>query len=179
VVDDGYSDEPWEEAEEASEQPPGRARWIRRIALVVAVAVAGVPLWNVVVGAGPRFADNGLEVCTFDYCRVEDLVDRAGLRMEMAALSEDRLGDHEAAAFVDQLTTVLGAGPVAVEVLDDLPGDIGGRYLPDERVIQVRRPATRWILIHEAAHTVGSGHGADFEEALIELAHWTAGRSFD
>lgn len=153
-----------------------RRRRLRRIALVVAVAVAAVPLWNVVDAMSPQFADNGLEVCTFDYCQVEEIVEDAGYRLAMARLSEERLSDAEAQVFVDRLTPVVGAPPVTVRVLDDLPGDIGGRYLAGERLIQVRRPATGWILIHEVAHAVAPGHGDDFEAALLDLVEWVEGR---
>lgn len=171
--DEWGADEDW--------PPPGdtaRNRWIRRIAWIVAVAVAAVPIWNIVGGSTPRFADNGLEVCTFDYCAVEEVVDDAGYRLTMARLSEERLDDEQAQDFADRLAGVVSAPPVVVEVFDDLPGDIGGRYLPEERVIQVRRPATRWIVIHEVAHTVGSGHGSDFEGALLTMIEWVEERRF-
>lgn len=178
-MDDADDERTWDEDDD---WPPAgdsrRRRWIRRIAWVAAVAVATIPFWNVIGGSTARYADNGLEVCTFDYCVVEEAVDEAGHRITMARLSEERLDDRQAQDFADRLREVVDGPPVTVEVVDNLPGDIGGRYLGEERVIEVRRPATRWIVIHEVAHSVGAGHGSDFEDALITLVEWVSERTF-
>lgn len=165
--DDDTGDVPDPDDEVAG--PPSWRRWL---AVVTALAVLAVPAWNVVDGLQPQFADNGLEVCSFDYCQVEELVDDAGLGLVMARLTQERLGDDEAQAYADRLGDVVGGPAVTVEVLDTVPGDIGGRYIADQLLIQVERPATRWIVIHEVAHTVGDDHGPVFEQALLRLARW-------
>ena len=67
------------------------------------------------------------------------------------------------------MVDVVGGPDVQATVVDDLPGDLGGRYSPAARTIEIDRPATLWLIAHEVAHSVSSGHGEEFQQALIQL----------
>lgn len=145
--------------------------WGWRIAgLITALSMLALPLWNFIQGSSPQIADNGLEVCSYDYCVVEQEVRDAGLGEVMIRQSGVIVPDREVQSYVDAFSSVIGGPPVVAEVVDDLPGDLGGRYSPSDRLIQIDRPATVWIIAHEVAHSVGSGHDRDFVDALLELA---------
>lgn len=163
--------DPFEEDDDVDEPARRRLGWGWRIAgIVTALAMLVLPLWNVVRGATPQVADNGLEVCSFDYCVVEEQVRAAGFGDVMIRQSGVIVPDAEVQSYVDAFSDVVDGPPVTAEVVDDLPGELGGRYITSDRVIQIDRPATVWIIAHEVAHSVGSGHDDDFMDALLELA---------
>ena len=164
--------DPFEEEEGVDDQVTRRRLgWGWRVAgIVTALAMLVLPLWNVVQATSPQVADNGLEVCAFDYCIVEEQVREAGYAEVMIRQSGEIVPDREVQSYVDAFTDVVGGPPLTAEVVDDLPGELGGRYTPADRHIQIDRPATVWIIAHEVAHSVGSGHDDDFIQALLELA---------
>lgn len=181
VIEDQYSDDyPFEEWEdgwdlededlEPIEPPPWRKPLLIGVAALTALAMAIVPLYNVFFGR--TVADNGLEVCGFDYCVVVEAVRDAGLDLTMSRLANTFLDDGETRDLVDAATDYLGLAPVGLEVVDDLEGRLGGVYDPAERMIRIERPARAWIVLHEVAHVEESGHDEDFQSVLIELARW-------
>ncbi|MGH3649831.1 MAG: hypothetical protein ACRDU9_03910 [Acidimicrobiia bacterium] len=166
------------EADESPETVPPPA-WRRPllvgVAALTATAMALVPLYNLI--GGRSVADNGLEVCGFDYCVVQEAVREARLDLTMSRLANTFLDDTEAGDLADELTDHLGVGPVEVEVVDDLVGRLGGVYDPETRKISIERPARAWTVLHEVAHVVESGHGADFHRLVIDLATWIEGEN--
>jgi hypothetical protein len=88
----------------------------------------------------------------------------------MSRLSNTLLDDTEAGDLADELTEHLGVGRVEVEVVDDLEGHIGGVYDVETRTISIERPARAWTVLHEVAHVLEPGHGADFQRVVIDLA---------
>jgi hypothetical protein len=169
VLDDARGFDPTDEEELDDELPPGRRAWQLWLVAAVAVAILAVPVWGTIARNAPQIADNGLQVCSYDYCDVEAAVDAAGHTLDMARLSGVFLEPKEAQSYADALTDHLGESAVRVEVVRDLPGSVAGRYDYSARLIQVTAPATAWIIVHEVAHTVASGHGPEFEEAITEL----------
>lgn len=164
--EDGFGDED----EDLEPEVPFRRRTIAVvIATVVALAMAAVPLWNVIDRGSPPVADNGLEICGWDYCRVQDRVREAGLDREMSALANTFLADGEAEAYAHELVEWLGEDPVRVRVVDRLEGRIAGQYESGSRTIWLERPVRAWIVLHEAAHTVAPGHSEEFVGALRRL----------
>ena len=148
-----------------------RLGWGWRIAgVVTALSMLTLPVWNFIQGSSPQIADNGLEVCSFDYCVIEEQVRNAGLGDVMIRQSGVIVPDREVQSYVDAFSDVIDGPAITAEVVDDLPGELGGRYTPSDRLIQIDRPATVWIIAHEVAHSVGSGHEQDFVDALLELA---------
>jgi hypothetical protein len=167
------------DSSEADEDWPldhGSPRWRRplivSVAVLTVVALALVPLYNLIDRGRPEIADNGLEVCGFDYCVVQDVVIAAGLDLAMSRLSTTYMSDDQAESLAANLLTHLGQGGVEFEMVDRLGGDIAGQYSPGERLIQVERPATAWIVIHEVAHVGTEAHGEAFRERLLELITW-------
>lgn len=163
--------------EELPEDVPARRRlgWGWRIAgFVTALSMLALPVWNVIQGSSPQIADNGLEVCSFDYCVIEEQVRDAGFGEVMIRQSGVIVPDRDVQSYVDAFSAVIDGPPITAEVVDDLPGDLGGRYTPSDRLIQIDRPATVWIIVHEVAHSVGAGHDRDFVDALLELADHVA-----
>ncbi|MEX2654610.1 MAG: hypothetical protein WD532_06205 [Acidimicrobiia bacterium] len=159
------------------EAPPGQPRWRRRaitaIGVLVAVAMLASPVWNIVDGVTPQVSESGLELCGFDYCVVQDAVRAAGYDLTMSRLTNTFLDEADAQTLADFLVNHLGVSPVTVEVVDRIEGRIAGQYDPSTRHILLERPARAWIVLHEVAHTVASGHGSEFQATLIELtAHW-------
>lgn len=157
-------------------EPIEPSRW-RRIALMVvaavtALAIAAVPIYNLVEARDRPIADNGLEVCGFDYCVIQDMVTAAGLGDTMSRLALTFLNDTEAEQFASDLLAHLGREPVDFEIVDRLDGDISGEYSPDTETIRIERPARAWIVVHEVAHVGTDGHGDEFREALLDLAAW-------
>jgi hypothetical protein len=152
-------------------EPPRWRSWvIRSVALLAALALAAVPLGNYLAGDDPPVADNGLEICRFDYCAVEETMADMGLELEMIRLHGTILGDDDTAALVDRLIDVVGADPVEVRVVDDLEGRLGGVYMPASRLILIERPSNAWVVAHEVAHVIESGHGDEFRNVLADLA---------
>ena len=166
----------WAEIEAAwlaeDDEPADAPRWRRSVLVVVAavvvLAMALVPLSNVLTG--PPTADNGLEICGFDYCVVQEAMRSAGLEPVVARLSNTFLEDSEAVGLAEDLLHQVGATDVRVVVLERLGGRIGGIFDPSARVIYLERPIRAWTVYHEVAHSMSSGHGADFNAALADLA---------
>jgi hypothetical protein len=156
-------------------EPPRWRRWLLAVvASIVVLGMAAVPIYNVVNGAQPDIADNGLEVCGFDYCVVQDAVRAEGLDLTMSALANTYLNDEQTAELTAAALVFLGEDPVAVEVVDRLDRQIAGQYVPETRTILIERPSRAWIVLHEAAHVGTLGHGEEFQETLIDLAVWLA-----
>lgn len=166
----------WDSEEDDFEGPP-QPRWRRRlivgVAILTAIALALVPLYNLLDRGEPYVADNGLEVCGYDYCTIQDAVRDAGLDLEMSRLSNLILGDDAAVALAEDLTSYIGVDDVGLTVVDRLGGRLGGVYDPTNRSIVIERPANAWVVVHEVAHSVAAGHGAEFQEVLIDLVAWT------
>lgn len=174
AVTDLWDDDEW--LDEEYEEPPTQPRWRRRAIMVVGVIVAltmlAGPVWNIIDRATPQVSDSGLELCGFDYCIVQESVRAAGLDLTMSRLANTFLDEADSQAFADALVSYLGEEPVTVEVVDRIDRRIAGQYDPATRHILLERPARAWIVVHEVAHTVASGHGEDFQEVMIELASW-------
>jgi hypothetical protein len=181
VIEDQHSDdhpfEEWEDGWDVEEEdlepiqpPPWRKPLLIAVAALTAVAMAIVPLYNVFFAR--TVADNGLEVCGFDYCVVVDAVREAGLDLTMSRLSNTFLDDAETRDLLDAATDYLGVAPVGLEVVDELEGRLGGVYDRASRMIRIERPARAWTVLHEVAHVEESGHDEDFQRVLIELAQW-------
>ena len=155
-----------------------RLGWkVRVVALAAAMSMLAIPLYNVIDGASPQIADNGLEVCRIDYCLIEERVRSAGLGDVMVGMAASVVPDPEVQSFVDVMVIVVGGPDITASVVDELPGDLGGRYSPATRRIEIDRPATVWLIAHEVAHSVSTGHGEEFQETLIELAEFFESRS--
>ncbi len=181
MIEDHHGEEPpfedwlgeWD-AHDDEHGPPDPPPWRKPVlivtAAVTALAVALVPLYNVFFAR--NVADNGLEVCGFDYCVVVEAVTDAGLDLTMSRLSTAFLDDAAAAELTDAAIDHLDVAPVGLEIVDDLEGRLGGLYDPATREIRIERPARAWTVLHEVAHTRESGHGEDFQRVLIQLARW-------
>lgn len=174
VVTDLWDDDGW--LDEAYEEPPTQPRWRRRaitaVGVIVALTMLAGPVWNIIDRATPQVSDSGLELCGFDYCIVQEAVREAGLDLTMSRLANTFLDEADSQTFADVLISRLGEDPVTVEVVDRIDRRIAGQYDPTTRHILLERPARAWIVVHEVAHTVAPGHGADFQEVMIELARW-------
>ena len=172
-VPDGFPFDDWDDDEDLEGDEPAPA-WRRPliigVSVVTALALALVPLYNVIFAR--TIADNGLEVCGFDYCVVQEAVRDAGLELTMSALANTFLDEEEARAFARDLTDYLGIEAVGLRVVPDLDGRIGGVYDPTTRSISIESPARSWTVLHEVAHAVETGHGEAFRDLVIELARW-------
>ena len=133
------------------------------------------PIYNLINAGVVPLAENGLEVCGFDYCIVQDGVREAGLDLVMSRFANIHLDDESAVALADVLIEHLGAEPVTVTVVNHLDGQIEGQYSPATRTILVERPVRAWTILHEVAHISNPGHGDDFQQALVELSSWLDG----
>jgi hypothetical protein len=160
-----------EDAEELT-PPAWRRPVIIGVALVTAIAMAAVPLYNLVGANRQTVADNGLEVCGFDYCIVQDEVRTAGLDLAMSRFSNVLLDDEGASRLSDLLVDYLNIQAVSVVVVDRLEGRVGGLYDPPTRTIFIERPVRAWTVLHEVAHAVASGHGEDFLAAVLDMTEW-------
>lgn len=174
VYDDPFFDELGFETEFEDEEPrepispPWRRPLLIAVAAITALAMALVPLYNLINGSRP-VADNGLEVCGFDYCIVQDAARAAGIGDTMSALANTFLSDQEAVRLAGRLLDRIGESDVSFVIVERLEGDIKGQYDPSTRTIFVERPVRAWIVVHEVAHAEAPGHGEEFQEALIEL----------
>jgi hypothetical protein len=166
--DDDLDDDEYLEDEYPA--PAWRRPLIVGVSVVTALALALIPLYNVLFAR--TTADNGLEVCGFDYCVVQEAVRAAGLDLTMSAMANTFLDEQEARALAGEMTDFLGIEPVGLRVVADLDGRIGGLYDPTNRSISIESPARAWTVLHEVAHAVETGHGEAFEEVVIELAAW-------
>lgn len=191
MIGDGYAEgtpfeeeiEGWEldeeewELDEEETGPPGGPPWRKSLlivtAAVTAIAMGLVPLYNVFFSR--TLAENGLEVCGFDYCVVVDAVREAGLDTTLGWLGNRLLDDDEAAELALAAARHLGVAPPRLEVVDDLEGRLGGVYEPSADLIRIERPVRAWTVLHEVAHIRASGHGGDFQRLLIDLARWADG----
>lgn len=176
TFDDSFFEEYDFPPEEDDDTEP-LAPWWRRplligVAALTAAAMLLVPIYNVIQGR--QLADNGLEVCGFDYCVVQDAAIAAGLNEEMSRLANTFLSDAEATELASVLLDRIGERDVSFVVVDQLEGDIKGQFDPTSRTIFVERPVRAWLVVHEVAHAEASGHGEDFQNALIELTEWLA-----
>ena len=170
MYDDEWTDRGVEDVDdEAFETPFRRRRIAIVVAALVALAMAAVPLWNVIDRGAPPVADSGLEICGWDYCRVQDRIRGIGLGEEMSALAHTFLTDGEAEAYAHDLVEWLGQDPVRVRIVDRLDGRIAGQFSSSTRTIRLERPVRAWIVVHEVAHTVAGGHAESFVEALRSL----------
>jgi len=182
--DSPFDDEPffdeadlaeWEFEDDEGEEltpPAWRRPAIIGVALLTVVAMALVPMYNLINGGQRTVADNGLEVCGFDYCVVQDEVRASGLDLAMSRFSTFYLDDDAATRLADLLVDYLGVQSVSTVVLDNLDGRREGQYDPTTRTILIERPARAWTVLHEVTHTVAPGHGADFSAALVDLTAW-------
>lgn len=157
------------EADEPVESPWWRRWVIGLVALVVALSLAGLQLQAVIGRGAPPVADNGLEVCGFDYCVVQDAIRERGLGLEMARLASVYLDEAQATILADDLARGLRVPPVEVQVADRLDGRTAGQYSPSTRTIYLEPPIRAWIVYHEVAHTIAGGHDGDFVDALVRL----------
>ncbi|MFV1960400.1 MAG: hypothetical protein ACC658_01075 [Acidimicrobiia bacterium] len=176
MVHDESVFEDWDVGE-GSFEPLEVSRWRRRLIIAVAVltviAMALVPLYNL-IDRDPPVADNGLELCGFDYCIVQEGVRFAGLDQAMSRLANTYLTDEEAEQLAGDLVSRLGASPVAFVVVDRLEARLKGKYDQSTKTIFVERPVQAWIVLHEVAHTVSHGHEEEFQEVVIDLIRWLA-----
>ncbi len=150
--------------------PAWRRRLLFWVAMVTVVGMASVPIYNVLQSR--TVAANGLEVCGFDYCVVQEAMTEAGLDGTMSRLANTVLTEDEAYAFALDLTTYLQIQPVGLEVVPRLDGELGGFYDPTTRSITIERPASAWTVLHEVAHAESSGHGASFLVTVEKLIRW-------
>lgn len=167
-AEDFFGEDFDEEIEPAS--PTWRRPVLIAVAAITAAAMIIVPMYNVFFAAS--VADNGLEVCGFDYCVVQEGVREAGLDLTMSRLSNTLLDQSEARALAHALTDYLGIQRVGLVVVDDLDGRLGGVYDRSERLVSIERPARAWTVLHEVAHAVEPGHGREFQEVVIDLASY-------
>jgi hypothetical protein len=167
------ADEFWIEVDSEFEEPVEAPVWrrglIMSIAALAVVALAGSQLWNLVDRGAPPIADNGLEICGFDYCVVQDAIRAEGLGAEMTRLASIYVSLDDARALATALTEEMGEDPVTVEMVDRLDGRTAGQYSSSARTIWLERPARAWIVLHEAAHIREGGHGDRFVAVLAEL----------
>lgn len=172
--DDEFQFDEWDLDEEDIEPIP-RPSWRRplliAVAAITALAMAIVPLYNVFFSR--PVADNGLEICGFDYCVVQDAVRAAGFDVTMSWLSNTYLEEEQARSMADDLTVYLDVEPIGLQVVDDLDGRLGGVYDPAARTISIESPARAWTVLHEVAHSVENGHGEEFQDVVINLASYT------
>lgn len=168
--EDFFEDEDSFEDEIEPAPPTWRRPVLIAVATLTAAAMIIVPLYNVFFAAS--VADNGLEVCGFDYCMVQEGVREAGLDLTMSRLSNTFLDQEEARALASELTDYLGVPRVGLVVVDDLDGRLGGIYDRSERLVSIERPARAWTVLHEVAHAVETGHGREFQEVVIDLASY-------
>lgn len=164
----------WDDSEDEELIPAWRRPLLVAVAIVTALALASVPIYNVLFAGS--VADNGLEVCGFDYCVVQEAVRDAGLESTMSALAHTFLDEAEARTFADELTDHLGVDRVGLVVVTRLEGRLGGVYEPSTRSISIESPARAWTVLHEVAHAVQSGHGEAFQSVVIDLAAWSETR---
>lgn len=171
--------EPWDELDVTPDEPVQAPAWRRRVivavAAIAAAALLGTQAWNLIARGAPPVAENGLEICGFDYCTVQEAIRAGGLGREMARLASSYVGEAEARALAAQLTDELGVGSVEVVIVGRLDGLTAGQYSPGTRTISLEAPVRAWIVYHEVAHTVAGGHGDDFVGVLEQLVRSTMG----
>jgi hypothetical protein len=182
VIDPDHHDEElfedWDLSEEDFEPlapPPWRKPLLIAVAALTAIAMAVVPLYSVF--SGRSVADNGLEICGFDYCVIQDAMRETGVDLIMSNLANSFLDDDAARALAIDAADYLDIGPVDLRVVDDLEGRLGGVYDPATRTILIERPARAWTVLHEVAHAVETGHAKAYQDTLADLARWADDRT--
>ncbi len=165
IDDDEFGPEPYEPIE----PNPTRRLILVSVAAITALALAALPVYNLLNARERPIADNGLEICGFDYCIVQEAVIAAGLNETMSRLANTFLSEEEASVFFSELLLLAGESNVELVLVDRLDGRISGEYSPDTRTVRVERPARAWIILHEVAHLMETGHDSDFQQALIGL----------
>jgi hypothetical protein len=176
VIEPGSHDELFEEWDLSEEDfeplspPPWRKPLLIVVASLTAIAIAVVPLYNVIFSRS--VAENGLEICGFDYCVVQDAMLDAGVDLIMSRLSNTFLDEGEARTLADEAADYLDIAPVGLQVVDDLERRLGGVYDSDTRSILIEQPARAWTVLHEVAHAVEPGHTEAYQEVLADLARW-------
>ncbi len=174
-LDDELFFEEWDFEDEDDEElipPPWRRPLIIGVASITVVAMALVPLYNLINGGQRAVAENGLEVCGFDYCIVQEEVRASDLDLAMSRFSNTYLDDEGATRLADLLVDHLNVQAVSVLVVDRLDGRIEGQYDPSTRTIFIERPARAWTVLHEVSHAVSTGHGEDFLAVVVNLTAW-------
>lgn len=179
IPDDPLLDHWGPEEEPGGElEAPRWRRWlIVLVATVTVVAMGLVPLYNVIRGGQSPIADNGLEVCGYDYCIVLDGVRAAGLEALMSRMANTYLSDLEAEALATSLVARLGEAAVNMQIVDHLDGNTEGQYAPSTRTILLERPIRAWVVLHEVAHVEAVGHDDEFQDVVNELATWLESQS--
>lgn len=148
-------------------------RWvIAAVAVIVVLSLLLVSLANLLGRGQPPTADNGLAICGFDYCIIQDAMRAAGLDLAMSELANTVLDDQEARELAQDLTDFLGVDPVDLSLVDQLQGRLGGYYQPESRAVVIERPANAWVVTHEVAHSIAAGHGLDFQVTLAALVRY-------
>lgn len=176
VIDPDRHDElseEWELSEEDLEALPPplwRRPVLITVAAVTAVAMALVPLYNVIFARS--VADNGLEICGFDYCVVQEAMRDSGVDLIMSGLANTFLDDDAARVLAYDAADYLDIARVGLQVVDDLERRLGGVYDPETRSILIERPARAWTVLHEVAHAIEPRHGDAFQEVLADLTRW-------
>lgn len=168
--DELFEDDDFLEDEIEQAPPAWRRPLLIAVAALTAAAMIIVPLYNVFFATS--VADNGLEVCGFDYCIVQDGVREAGLDLTMSRLSNTFLDEEEARALANELTNHLDIQRVGLVVVEELDGRLGGVYDRGERLVSIESPARAWTVLHEVAHAVEPGHGQEFQGVVIDLASY-------
>lgn len=176
VTETGHTDDPFDEWDLTEEdlEPLPPPLWRKPVLIVVAaltaLALAVVPIYNVI--SARSVAENGLDICGFDYCIVQEAAQEAGVDLIMSRLANTFLDEAGARELADRLTDHLGIAPVGLRVVDEIDGRIGGVYDPTTRTISIERPARAWTVLHEVAHALETGHGEEFQGLVVELATW-------
>lgn len=173
-MDETHHEDDWFEGDPAVRD----RRWrglLAGVAALIAAAMLAVPVWQVVDRFTPPVADNGLEICRFDYCVVQSAVVEAGFGPVMTEMAGTFLTLDEAQAFADLLLTELGGLPVTVVEVGRIEGRVAGRFVAATRTAEVERPMSRWTVLHEVVHSRHSGHGEDFREEMVDLVRWWSG----
>ncbi|MCZ6630871.1 MAG: hypothetical protein O7D28_05940, partial [Actinobacteria bacterium] len=117
MVQDESAFEYWDVEEDSFEplEPPPWRRWlIIAVAALTVMAMALVPLYNF-IDRDPPVADNGLEVCGFDYCIVHVGGGLAGMTAGMYA---SRYGLRT--GIVERMMG--GASIINIEKIENFPG---------------------------------------------------------
>ena len=169
-----FDDSFWEDEEQVEEsiRPAWRRRVLIGVALVVAASLLLVPLYNVFESRGAAIAENGLAICGYDYCVVNEAVVAADLDLVQSRLANSILDDGSAGQLVDELARHLDLQPLELRIVDDLEGRLGGFYDSRSRVIVIERPVNAWVVLHEVAHAKAAGHGPEFQAVVVDLAMW-------
>jgi len=145
---------------------------IRVVTIVALLGMLMLPFYSLIDTVNRPRAENGLEICDFDYCVVQEAVREAGLGTEITRLANIVLSDDEAARLVQVISAHLGVPPVRFDVVDDLGGRTAGLYEPATRTIRVERPICAWTIAHETAHTLAPAHASAFTLVLVEIVTW-------